>query len=364
LFDRGGSAAGPKPGRDGFSVELAGPLHIQLAMAPCVTHLYTGVLPCPWPDCTSGIFHDSFEHLGKQITRECFHDVKGVPIYSWAIDTISSAYTFPQFARRSILNLHAEDLPDESGDFYHFTSADGLRGILASGELWLTDYRDFADKEEIRNGLSLLNTVIANPPLQLHPTTRMLLDALLDDPLDEPIYVVCFCWLAESPHHWQEYARDETGGAIVLDPFGFRSLLEADIFGIQLVRVAYTWDSKEPLFREMAWWLDKLVRFDIQRRVFDRRSYLRELRQLLGEMLPMCKDVSFLKEHEMRIIVSPALSRQGLNDHLPTRELHGRRYITTRDICPNWRLPVTEVIVGDRFEGDPASLLPGRVRRS
>lgn len=188
---------------------------------------------------------------------------------------------------------------------------------------------------------------------------------MLEDPLDSPTYVVCFCWQGESTYHWQEYARDETGGAIVLDPLGIGTLLETDIFGVQLTRVAYTWDSKELLFRQMMWWLDTFVRFDNGRRVFDQRFYLRELRQMFGELLPICKDVSFLKEHEMRIIVSPSLSRQGLDDRVQARQFRGRRYITTRDIDHDLELPITEVIVGDRFAGDASSLLHrSYVRRS
>lgn len=334
-------------------------------MPPCITHLYTGPLPCPWPNCPHGTLHDSFEHLGKHFTRECFHGEKGASIYGWAISGVAAAFLISQFARRSILRVNAETLFDDDGYLYHFTSADGLSAIVSSGELWLADYRDFSDKDELRLGLSLATAVFDERRHQLHPTTCALLDAVLEDPLDSPTYVACFCWFGESPYHWQEFARDETGGAIVLDPIGLGPLLETDVFGIQLTRVAYTWDAKELLFRDMVWWLDNVVRFDVQRRTFDRRSYVRELRQLLGETLPICKDVSFLKEREMRIVVSPRLSRQGLDDRLKVREFGGRRYISTRDIRPDWELPITEVIIGDRFAGDPASLLRrSRVRRS
>jgi len=253
-------------------------------------------------------------------------------VYGWAIDTVASAYLLGQFARRSILRLNAEPLIEDDGYLYHFTSADGLRGITASGELWLTDYRDFSDLEELRHGLSVAKSVFAALRHKLHSKTCSLLDAVLDDPLDSPTYVVCFCWVAESPYHWQEYARDETGGAIVLDPRGIAPLLDTDVFGVQFTRVAYTWDAKELLFRQLMWWLDTFVRFDIARSVSDHRFYLRELRQLFGEILPICKDVSFLKEHEVRIIVSPSLSRQGLEDRLPARQFRGRRYVTTRDV--------------------------------
>jgi hypothetical protein len=115
----------------------------------------------------------------------------------------------------------------------------------------------------------------------------------------------------------------------------------------------------------MARRLDAVVRFDLSRDLFDRDSYMRAMTDLFAEMLSMCKDVSYLREHELRIVVTPARSRAGLADRLTVRSFNGRRYITTRDVLNDFDLPVEEVIVGDDFSGDPASLLwTPRDRRS
>jgi hypothetical protein len=298
----------------------------------------------------------SFEHRGKHISRERFDGPTGIPTYAWIIDGVPAAYIAAQLARRAILEVNVAPTVDDDGYLYHFTSAEGLAGILRSRELWLTDYRDFIDKSEIRHGLAVAKATFSQTPA-LDDATRELLYKLVETPSQAEVYVGCFCMLAESPHHWQEYAKDSTGGALMLDPLQLQPFIESDPFAIQFTRVAYSWDSKERLFSEMARRLDALVRFDLSRDLFDRDSYMREMTQLFAELVSMCKDVSYLSEHELRIVVTPARSRVGLAKRLTARSFNGRRYITTRDVLNDFDLPIEEVIVGDNFSGDPASLL-------
>ena len=44
---------------------------------------------------------------------------------------------------------------------YHYTNAAGLQGIVASGQLWATDYRFLNDSSEFRDGISLLGQELA-----------------------------------------------------------------------------------------------------------------------------------------------------------------------------------------------------------
>jgi hypothetical protein len=324
----------------------------MLRVTFCVDHFYSGVFPCPWPECSNGLPTHSFDHLGKHISRERFDGPTGAPAYAWVIDGIAAPYVAAQLSRRAILEVNVAPTLDDDGYMYHFTSAEGLRAIIQSRELWLTDYRDLADAGEIRDSVEIAATIFGQLGPQLHDTTRELLWALIHAPLPEGVYVACFCMLRDSPHHWQEYAKDSTGGALMLNPFGFGGLLESDPFAIQFTRVVYSWDAKERLFLEMACRLDSLVRFDVRRGLFNRDAYVREMQHLLAELLPMCKDVSYLKEHELRIVVTPARSRFDLETRLNVHSIKGRRYITTREVLPGFDLPVEEVVVGPTFVGE------------
>ena len=325
-------------------------------MGFCLEHLHNGVLPCPWPACRNGLAVASFEHLGKNISRQRFDGPTATPAYAWVYEGYPTAHIAAQLTRHAILRINAAPITADDGYLYHFTSEAGLRGILESHELWLTDYRDLVDTGEIRHVLAIAGSAFRQVAPRLHELTLSLLHALTNGPLPEGVYIGCFCVLRESPHHWQEYARDSTGGAVVLDPLRFGPLLDSDPFAIQFSRVTYSWDSKEDLFLQMAHWLDSVVRFDLARNAFDHTKYVREMRQLLGELLPICKDVSFLREHELRIVATPGLSRFGLADRITPRSAGARRYITTHDLLPEFDLPIAEVILGPGFAADPASL--------
>ena len=325
-------------------------------MGFCLEHLHNGVFPCPWPACSNGLTGTAFEHLGRTIFRQRFDGPTGAPAYAWVYEGYPAAHVAAQLTRHAILNINAAPITADDGYLYHFTSEAGLRGILESRELWLTDYRDLADTGEIRDALAIAVSTFRQLAPRLHDVTLSLLHELSSGPPPEGVYIGCFCVLRKSPHHWQEYAKDATGGALVLDPLQFGPLLDSDPFAIQFSRVTYSWDSKEDLFVQMAHRLDSVVRFDLARDAFDHGKYAREMSQLLGELLPICKDISFLREHELRIVVTPQLSRFGLGDRLTARSMGGRRYITTHDLLPEFDLPVAEVIVGPGFTGDPESL--------
>ena len=318
----------------------------------CLSHQYAGVLPCPWPLCPNGIGTPAFRFERTDAERKLFYEPDGTPVYAWMIAGKTTAHTAAQLARRTILALNGKPTREDDGYLYHFTSEASVRKILESRDFWMTDYRDFPDQGEIRHGVEVARATFKGLAAELHEATRDLLDAIVTAPLPEGVYVTCFCMLRESPYHWQEYAKDGSGAALVIDPAGFDTFLSVDQFTVQFTRVAYTWDDKALLFTAMARHFDAVIRFDIERSTFLRASYLREMMQMFAELLPMCKDVSFLREHEMRIVFSPQQARIA-KVSVPAREFNGRRYVTMRDVVNQFRLPVSQLILGPSFAGDP-----------
>ena len=278
------------------------------------------------------------------------------PVYAWVVDGVNAAYVAAQLTRRAIAHVNGAPSLEEDGYLYHFTSAAGLRGILASGELWLSDYRDLKDDAEVRDGLTVAKATFDTFVPNVHGYTRAILRRLVDSPLVGEVYVACFCMLKDAPYHWSEYAADSSGGALVIEPLGFERLIVSDPFAIQFSRIAYVWDVKAGLFAHLAVWLDELIRFDVEREVFDADAYQREMAQIFGDLLPMCKDVSFFREHEVRLVVSPASSRFGLGSRLSARRQNGRRYVTTRDVLGGFKLPIEKVLLGPMFAADARDL--------
>jgi len=322
----------------------------------CLTHIYGGVLPCPWPDCAEGAADAAFEFNGTRVWRQRFGEVFGEPTYAWIIDGVTAAYVAAQFTRRAMAQVNGAHSVADDGFMYHFTDETGLRGILASGELWLTDYRDLRDEQEIRDGQQVAKATFDALRPDLQRETNSLLDTLLAAPLPSGVYVSCFCVMRASSYHWSEFAADSSGAVLEMDPLGFEQLLACDPFAIQFTRVAYIWDVKAGLFAHLATWLEELVSFDLARGLFARDIYLREMTQIFGELLPMCKDVSLFREREIRVIVTPAQSKTDLASKLAVRQTNERRYITTRDVLPSFALPIKSVLLGPKFTGDISKL--------
>ena len=277
-----------------------------------------------------------------------------MPLYAWVFDGVPAANIMAQFTRRAVALMNGAWSVAEDEFLYHFTNTEALRSILDSDELWLTDYHDFADESEIRDGLAVAGATFEHLRPELSVETIRMLDALVTTPLPEnAFYVACFSMLKISPHHWKEYAKDESGAALVFDPLDFETLLATDPFAVQFSRAAYTWDVKAGLFAHLAIWLEELIRFDLGRGMFDLNDYVREAAQIFMELLPMCKDVSFLREHEVRLVAAPARARSDLAARLSVHTTQGgRRYVTTAEILPGFSLPIRKILLGPQFTSD------------
>lgn len=322
----------------------------------CEAHIYSGFFPCPWPECANGTRAEDLELRGKRVFSQRFGDIVGQPVYAWIIDGVSAADRASQLTRRAIAQVNGAPSVADDGFLYHFTTEPALRSILTTDELWLTDYRDFSDKQEIQEGQTVADATFRHLEPELSVETKRILATLVNAPLSEGVYVACFSMLKDSPHHWTEYAKDASGGALVMNPLSFGPLLARDPFAIQFTRVAYAWDVKAGLFASLAVWLEELVYFDKKRGLFDENVYADEMTQIFSELLPMCKDVSFLREHEVRLVVTPAQAKSDLAANLYVRSIPGRRYITTRGVLPGFSLPIEKVVLGPSFAGDRTTL--------
>jgi hypothetical protein len=276
------------------------------------------------------------------------------PVYRWIMDKVDAADCATQLARSAVARMNAATGISTEAACYHFTTDAGLRGILQSRELWLTDYRFLADSAEIHDGLLVAKRTFEALRSELASDTYELLRSVLDEPAPQSLFVGCFSVLPNA-YHWSEYAGASSGAAIVLEPLGFAPILSVDPFATQFSRVAYTWDAKADLFAELARWMDELIRFDISRDVFDLSVYRKETRQIIGEMLPLCKDVSFHRKHEARLVVAPALSRGDVTSTLTVRSRPSPRgelrFIGTRDVWGEFQLPIIKIILAPEFAG-------------
>jgi len=123
-------------------------------------------LPCPYPNCKSGLLSSEFIDKGSPMNlngkiiyqneniyiRESWKGLDGEVKYIW----IKKKRFTPYCIRNIIYNEIFKIVNNKSSDLiYHYTNREALSKILESNEIWLTDWKDTNDKEEIKHGLKI-----------------------------------------------------------------------------------------------------------------------------------------------------------------------------------------------------------------
>jgi hypothetical protein len=122
---------------------------------------------------------------------------------------------------------------------YHYTSAEGLRGIIENNELWATSAYYLNDSAEMFYGYNVLREVLDqwlkentrtedSITLGLARQLRSSFEDLFEKRLLKPIYIACFCEKDNLLSQWRAYGQ--SGGYSI----GFRVFPKIGIFGERL----------------------------------------------------------------------------------------------------------------------------------
>lgn len=103
-------------------------------------------------------------------------------------------------------------------ELFHYTSAEGFRGIIETRQFWCTDVSHVKDDREGDHGLSILKSVL-NRKYVYEPFREFVgdLDSLFGMKRQWTSYMCCFCSAGEQAHMWRDYAKGGTGCALVFD---------------------------------------------------------------------------------------------------------------------------------------------------
>ena len=159
------------------------------------------------------------------------------------------------------------------GVLYHYTTAEGLKGIVEQNEIWATSAYYLNDSAEILYGYRVLHRALEawlrERNLPGHSSARGLAESFLHhlghDALERniitPIYLTCFCEDPNLLSQWRAYGS--SGGYNI----GFKVPMEGIVYGIKPEPRVYT---------------ARCVRVD-----YDRDRQLERVRQLLDFLLPI-----------------------------------------------------------------------------
>lgn len=129
----------------------------------CEEHGIIDSLPCPWPHCENGISESVFKYQflafkkAEEYKRRTWKSPTGEDYFtweknSWSVWKNSEKILWSEARRKKLVETSPPKM------LYHYTSIDGLMGILSNGSIWLTDYQYLNDMKEIEHGKSIVKS--------------------------------------------------------------------------------------------------------------------------------------------------------------------------------------------------------------
>ena len=227
----------------------------------------------------------------------------------------------------------------KDGVLYHYTTAEGLKGIIENEELWATSAYYLNDSAEILYGYRLLDFALENWLKRANPQANSISRGLAEllrryfghDALERnvitPVYLTCFCEEGNLLSQWRAYGS--SGGYSI----GFRVPAEGIVYGLipeprvytgRCIKVEYDRDKQMQRILQI---LDFILPILDEQEVTDAvRSIdplsplgFSKLSSITNEMLVEesigFKDAAFAVEKEWRFVVrSRELLKQGIDD--------------------------------------------------
>lgn len=151
----------------------------------------------------------------------------------------------------SAARIDAQNAPP----LYHYTTADGLNGIVSRRVLWATHASFFNDMTEWGHGVKAAQPAIRKlEAAGYHEAAADLLQELREPSLD--YYAVCFCTDGDLLSQWQGYGSSGSGYAVEFDPRRL-SLISRTV----LLNVDYDGASQRARYDGVAEWaIERLQR--------------------------------------------------------------------------------------------------------
>ncbi len=261
----------------------------------------------------------------------------------------------------------------EHPPLYHYTSPEGLLGIIQSGELWASAVKYSNDLSEVENAKAQLPEHLAKLNLDNFPGLRHALDFVReyfrgDEQPPQDAYIFCFCTNGDLLSQWRGYAG--AGGFSI----GFANLLVSDarvyenrpfvafkFIGRAALRpVLYKEEDQSTRLGEIlshaAEFQARALRKDVPQDKVDIFLKWGLLSQLM-EWVHTVKDKAFIEEGEWRIVVFPLPKNFAVQSGLqPTQvdfRVRGAAIVPFIRLTPysSAVLPIRRVVCGPNARG-------------
>lgn len=199
-----------------------------------------------------------------------------------------------------------EMLKKYNGILYHYTTVEGLLGILKSNVIWATSYQFLNDSSEIVYGRRLCKSIINDRIIKAKNSEEKLLYTKcleLQDNNKDRIYITCFCERGNLLSQWRGYAKNGLGFSLGLES---KYLLSEDreypYNLIKIKKVEYDLVNQKKIINNL---LDEAVKYISENKI-ESEKFIFELAKTINKKIEECivffKDSAFEEEKEWRAI--------------------------------------------------------------
>lgn len=336
--------------------------------------------PCPWPDCPNGCESDTYVSTNfglspEEYRRDFFIAADDAPRYFWISDTESYGWVIRKVIKEEFERLTHTETPV----MYHYTTLEGLQGIIDSSDLWLTESQFLNDASEVNHGIELSREIFNELNISASPINEFLQEVINTPSEKRPrINIACFSNAQDSLSQWRAYS----GGMGV--SIGFRTMDFLRSFGYPDCRLNYVLydDNKKRLllrtyfkFKVEAYERDSTRKIKVLERDLSYREHLpitgydTTLQYLYFELMNSLKHSDFVDEREIRLFYTEHKSilnsfdlesakvrfRKGNGFLVPYTTIGDIRTAGRRDFKKD-QLAIAEIMIGPHERSELAAL--------
>jgi hypothetical protein len=177
-----------------------------------------------------------------------------------------------------------DELPAQTS-LYQYTNEAGLRGILQSGTIWMSDIFTMNDTSEVRHGCSQALQVLQRRAENGHPVIKMLAEGLsrfnrAAIPILANFYIGSFTTNGDDLGQWRAYGDDGYGFALGFDASMLMKCFEAQSGALMMTMpISYDDRALAVLHNE---WVDEARK--LLMRGIDARLSVEDFRELFSEV--------------------------------------------------------------------------------
>ncbi len=172
-------------------------------------------------------------------------------------------------AHKSQTNLFGQEPPQR--ELFHYTSAEGLKGMASGRTLWATNIEYLNDSAEFKHGEEVMRQIVASRKRGAKGDRREFFDIMDESPNffeAEDVFVISLSEADDLLSQWRGYTPSNCGFCIGFDPQSLTEALWA-LDEMQLVRCVYEGSEQKKFVTAL---LDFCLEMWVEHRQAERRE--------------------------------------------------------------------------------------------